>query len=407
MAGAYYLHSNFINGNSGRTVDRTAPLVIFKPGSGGYDLAGLALQLAPGNVKTKAIAAFVQLGYDVTDKLNISGGLRESQDKISGTAANYFVRRDGTLITNLAPLLRRAKFDALTGSVAANYKVAPDVMVYASYGRGDSPGGLQGSTVTVAAASLQNFKPQTVDAYELGLKSQFLERRLQLNVALFNSEYGNLQIVRGEIVLVGGVPSVQQLTVNAGKAHGRGVDADAIFVINSNWRTGASYTYTDSEIDKYEINPNDPNALDLTGLPLYRSPKHTASASVTYNTDWGDGNLSVALDGAYTSSYLNDTGGFVKGTAYPGRPAGAIPGQPAVAPGVTTTQVIFRGTTKGYTLFNLSGSYTAGPWQVNAYVRNLLNKQYMAAVVSGNPDTRVGGTPGEPRTYEISLKRTF
>jgi iron complex outermembrane receptor protein len=409
LAGGYYLWSNFENGRPGATVDRTGALVVFKPGSAPYDLLNVYSQLAPGNVKTKAIAAFAQVGYDVTDKLNITAGIRESQDKISGVAANYFVLRNGALVTRLAPLQRRAKFKALTGSAIASYKVMPDVLVYASYGRGDSPGGLQGTTVTLPAASLQNFRPQKVDAFEVGLKSQFLDRRVQLNVALFDNEYKDLQIVRNQNVQVPGTTTVvgQQLTVNAGQSHGRGVDADLLFVINSNWRANASYTYSDSKIDKYDLNPADPSLLDLTGISLYRAPKHTAAAGVTYSADLGEGQLSITADANYTSSYINDTGGFVRGVAYPGRPAGAIPGQPAVAPGVTTSQVLFLARTKGYSLFNLSSSYTTGPWQVSAYVRNLLNKQYIAVVAAGDPANRVGGSPGEPRTFEVSLKRTF
>lgn len=410
--GGYYLWSNFNNGNYGATVDRASPLLVVKPGSALFDLLGVASNLAPSETETKAIAAFVQGGYDVTDKLNITVGLRESQDKIVGDAANYFVMRTGALVTRLAPLTRRAKFDALTGSAIASYKVMPGVLLYASFARGDSPGGLQGATVVSVPASLQNFKPQKVDAFEVGMKSQFLDRRLQLNVALFDNEYKNLQLVRSVAVPLpppapAGATTAQQLTVNAGDSYGRGVDGDVIFVLDSHWRASASYTYTESKITDYTINPNDPVQIDLTGVPLYRAPKHTASASITYRTDVGDGDLSVTLDGNYTSSYINDTGGFIRGTAYPGRPAGAITGQPAVPAGVTTSQVIFLGRTKGYGLLNLSGSYTLGPWQVSAYVRNLLNNDYVGTALSSDPGTRVNGVAGEPRTYEVSLRRSF
>jgi iron complex outermembrane receptor protein len=319
------------------------------------------------------------------------------------------VLRNGAIVTRLAPLNRRAKFDALTGSVNASYKVMPDVLVYASYARGDSPGGLQNATVTVPSASLTPYRPQKVDAFEVGLKSQFMDRRLQVNLAAFNNEYKDLQILRSQAVSIPGSTAlvVQQLTVNVGESHGRGVDADATFVLNSNWRVGGSYTYVDSEIDKYVVNANDPGQLDLTGISLYRTPKHTASLAVTYNRDLGDGALAVTLDGAYTSSYVNDTAGFPAGVVYPGRAAGAIPGQPAIAPGVTTGQVLFLARSKGYGLLNLNASYTNGPWQVSAYVRNLLNKQYLAAILAADPIGRAGGAPGEPRTFEASLKRTF
>ena len=88
------------------------------------------------------------------------------------------------------------------------------------------------------------------------------------------------------------------------------------------------------------------------------------------------------------------------GTAYPGIPGG-------LAAGTTTTQVLALFRTPGYALTNLNASYTLGGWQLSGSVRNLFNKQYIGGVVAFDATTYPNEHPGEPRTFEVSVKYSF
>ena len=391
----------------GSTYDPAHPFAAFGPGSSFYD--GLVIRIPnpanpattigvpitaiyqPNETRTNAVAAFAQVGYDFTDRLNLTMGIRQSNDTLSGPAGAFFKTIYGTFIPVQPYAERYGSFDATTGSANLSYKIQPGVIAYASYSRGDSPGGLN-----TGQALGRNYGQQNVDAFELGLKSQLLNRRLQINAALFDNEYKDLQITQN--VFING--ALTSLVTNAGNGRGRGLDLDAVAVASRNLRFGVQYTYVDSKITRYILPPAPAPQVDFTGVPLVRSPKNTANGSITFTSDIGPGKFAFTAEESYTSSYTNDYQGVPAGTAYPG-----IPG--VLAAGKTTTQVLALYRTPGYAVTNLNASYTVGPVELSGYVRNLFNHQYVAAVLGFDTVTYPQELPGEPRTFEISLKYSF
>ena len=396
LLGLYGLYIDAKQGG-GPTPDLAHAFANFGPGSAFYD--GLVIPrvsinalLQPIYTKTTAVAAFGQVGYDLTDRLNLTVGLRFAHDDLSGPTATFFrATATGALIPSVPYTQRRGSFDALTGSANLSYKIAPDVIAYGSYSRGNSPGGLN-----VGAAALVNYTPQKVDAFELGLKSQLLNRKLQLNLALFDNEYKNLQFTQN--VFING--ALTPLVTNPADGRGRGVDLDAVAVVTSNIRFGAQYTYSDSKITRFTLAPAPAPQVNFLGVPLVRSPKHSANGSVTLTGDVGPGKLLFTADESYTSSYTNDYQGAAAGTAYPG-----IPGR--LAAGVTTTQVLALYRTPGYATTNLNASYTLGNVQISGFVRNLFDHQYVAAILGFDAVTYPQELPGEPRTFEVSVRYKF
>jgi len=259
-----------------------------------------------------------------------------------------------------------------------SFKVAPDVTAYASYSRGNSPGGLNSG-----AAALINFGPQKVDAFEIGLKSQLLDRHLQLNIALFDNEYKDIQITQNTFIN----GALTGFITNAGKGHGRGFDIDAVAILSRNWRLGVQYTYAKSQITQFTLLPAPALQVDFTGAPLVRSPLHSLNASLTFTQKVGPGKLQITGEESYSSSYTND---------YQGAAATA-----------TTPQVLALYRTPGYAITNLNASYTWNNWQLGAYVRNLANRQYIVAVLGFDAINYPQEVPGEPRTFGVSLKYSF
>lgn len=390
LLGLYYLHVE-AKQNGGKSPDFVEPSNTYNPGSIQYDLRNQRFGEQPSFTETDAYAAFGQIGYDITDKLNLTVGLRHGSDRIAGTTGQFFQLRTGAQVVSTPITYRKAEFKATTGSANLSYKIATDAIVYASYARGDSPGGLNSG-----GAARINFAPQKVSAFEIGLKSQLFDRRLRLNLALFNNDYSDLHLTQN--TFVAGV--LAPLVSNAGDARGRGVDFDAAAILSSNWRVNLQYTYADSKITRYNIPAPPAPQVSFAGVPLVRSPKHTLNASVTFTQEIGPGKFQLTVDENYTSSYTNDYQGVPAGTAYPGIP-GVLP------PGTTTTQVLALFRTPGYAITNLNARYSWDAWEISGYVRNVFNHEYLAAVLGFSPTIYPYELPGEPRTFEISLKYKF
>jgi iron complex outermembrane receptor protein len=390
LLGLYYLHIN-ANQGGGKAVDLDVPFASFGPGAFLYDVLQRNALYQPVYSQTDAYAAFGQLGFDITDSLNLTVGLRQARDELRGTAGSAFRLRSGALLTTVPITFRKAAFDATTGSANLSYKINPDITAYASYSRGNSPGGLN-----IGAAARINYGPQTVEAYEVGLKSQLLNRRLQFNVALFDNSYKDIQITQN--TFIGG--ALTGFITNAGKGYGRGFDIDAAAVVTDNLRLNVQYTYAKSKITDFNLLPAPALQVDFTGAPLVRSPRHSLNVSGTFTKDIGPGEFEFSADMAYSSSYTNDYQGAAPGTAYPGIP-GVLP------PGVTTTQVLALYRTPGYAIGNLNASYSWNNWKLSAYVRNVTNKQYIVAVLGFDAVNYPQEVPGEPRTFGASLKYSF
>ena len=111
---------------------------------------------------------------------------------------------------------------SVTGRVNLSYKVTDDVLAYGTYSRGYKAGGLNLSNINTVGTLAVNpiVGPETIDTYELGLKSDWFEKRLTANLAAFWTEDDNYQTTQVNLI-----NNVSSLT-NAGKVRSRGVEAD-------------------------------------------------------------------------------------------------------------------------------------------------------------------------------------
>lgn len=257
--------------------------------------------------KNDTESAFGALTWKVLDRLRVTGALRYTivdkdflQTITVGTG-----RADYGLVTplpsNVAALgaaLARARALATVGtlplsrkdkhfspSLSAQYDATDQLMLYARFDHGFKAGGFNGVDLSGNAAALP-FAPESVDAYEVGVKTELLDHSATLNVDVFRSRYDDLQ-------LAGIVPSSAGTYVNrvqnAGGAISRGIEIDATFRLTPRLRTTFSGTYLDSYYTRY-ANAT-PTALQtLQGLPVQDlsgretpfAPKFSGSWTVSY-----------------------------------------------------------------------------------------------------------------------------
>lgn len=372
IAGVYYLRED--NGPFPASL-------IFLPDSAGY-AAGLRQQISGLQKGGNTVAAYGQLGYDLTDSFNITGGLRWARDYIDQPLSLYIITASGAIAPGaVIDYQRSTSFRALTGDLTMSYKLDPDVMLYGRYARGDRAGGFNSSTNVLVLADIP-YKPQTVDAFEIGLKSEFFDRRVRLNLSGFYNAFKDIQVTTNIPNPVNPL-SVANVIVNAAKANVPGVEVDFSAVITKHLRLNAVYNYLDAKIKKYELQPGQPAAsTDITGMRIPRSPKHSGSIGLLFETDLGGGEFKLAGDMFFSSSFAGDYG-FNAVTMQ--RRSASLPARE---------------------IFNLNASYEIGDWQIGGYVRNLFNRAYFSqsGIAAGSYDL---GTPGEPRTFEVTLRRRF
>jgi outer membrane receptor protein involved in Fe transport len=261
---------------------------------------------------THSYAAFGQATYPLTDWLNFTGGLRYTIEKHPFTGTNYAVRQDGSITVTVPRFDTSVTARRLTWRFALDANVSRDVLLYASYNRGFKSGGFNTTAITLPA-----FRPETLDAYEVGAKTQMFDRKVRLNGAAFFYDYKDMQVNQA---VLGGVG-----IYNGGRAHIYGLDLDLTAQVTRNLDVGVAYEYLHGRYEKFDnaqiAVPNPPNGYlitvgDVAGNTTILSPKSTISAHATYAVPIGSDRLSFTGVVHYNSGYYDEPDNLVKEKRY-------------------------------------------------------------------------------------------
>lgn len=245
-----------------------------------------------GTVSTESYAAFGQFTYRFTDTLSLTAGGRITRDTRSGV--NDITLR--AVSPNFPPVIvmlpSKIASTEPTGRITLDWKAADDIMVYASASRGYKSGGINQQS----ASPNRVFEPEFVDSYEAGVKSQFFDRRLQVNLAGFYNEYNDLQF---QVFGFSGPEAA-----NAGQAHAYGFEAEWTAVPNEHLSFDGSFSYLETEYDELLFSVDGNTAVDLSGNELSRAPKYTFAFGTTVGSYLGNGRGDLRLRGdvSYTDT---------------------------------------------------------------------------------------------------------
>lgn len=381
-------------------------------------------------LKSESAALFGQLSWKVTDALTIQPGLRLNYDKKSG-----FYQR---IVTNAQGLAISCTTTPAPGTIAGtsqqcgvyqpqisapsdsawnftydfnvNYKIAPDILAYATYAKSFKTLGINQNGLPLNADNTVNYdaatvKPESVRHYEVGLKTQFWDRRATFNLTAFRTEIRNFQAT----VNGGQFGTVRGYLANAGKVRSQGIEADFKVVASDRFTAYANGAFTDAKYKKFvdapcppelsggTFQPADatpdysqagvpgapsPRQCDISGQDLPGVSKWAFSYGAEYNIPVTllakDGQLYVGVDGNYRSHWNSN--------ASPSR----------------YTEV------KGYALTNFRAGFRGEGFDVFGWVRNAFDVDYIdnLQVAPGNTGL-IAGTPGDPRTWGGTIKFSF
>ena len=274
-----------------------------------YDPLGLnGLGIGPlqninifSDIETQSYAAFGEFTYEFTEKTSLTLGLRYTVDDRTISGHTDF----GPL--GAPPVLIRQyeqsnSSDDPTWRVALNHDWTDNVMVYLTYNRGFKSGVYTG--VVTSGVVQDPVDPETIDAYETGIKGEFLEGRLRLNIAAFFYDYDNIQLQR--------VDAGRAILLNAAKAEVYGFEIDGQAILSDNLSVRFGLSLMDSEYTEFPdcvINTPSPAALgplgpgningpgDCSGNKLIKAPDATYNIGFNYSvpTDSGTWGASATL----------------------------------------------------------------------------------------------------------------
>ena len=247
-----------------------------------------------GGQTHKNYAAFAQIDYDITEKLRLSLGGRYTYEE-----KDFFSSLFRPAALGISPRINLSDTWSNFGpKVGLDYQLTDDALLYGSYSRGFKSGGfsVRGSTAT----ALGPFDEESVDAFEIGLKADWFDNKLRTNIALFQSNYDDLQRT---VIRSATDPNNPQETItdNAASATVKGVELELTAVPTYGLQLDFSLGYIDAQYDEFfaDLN-NDGIVTDNSALPLSRAPKWTLGAGVSYEADLGDaGQLTLRGDWLY------------------------------------------------------------------------------------------------------------
>ena len=331
-------------------------------------------------VNADTIAAFANLELHATDKLSVIGGIRYTDEHKDYT----FVRLlpDGSVqnaaINGQVGIYDHDRFDY---RAAVQYRFTRNFMAYAQYSTGFKGGGVNPRPFT--AAQVQPFAPETLTSYEIGFKSDLLDRRVRLNVAAYYADYDGIQLTLSTCPQFGG-PGPCALVTNAGDGTIKGFEIETVLEPVDGLTIDGSLSYLDFQyknINPQAGGPSLPNGPQLTDLPPY-VPEWKWSVGAQYQIQLGDGDtLTPRFDATFQGDIYSNAAN---------RPSNLI---------------------DDYILANARMTYHMAKmdFDISLEVTNLFDKYYYLT----NRDQTLGtggistSQPGHPREWALSVKKRF
>ena len=368
-------------------------------GQGAFGAPGLTREVSGCNNSTSK-AAYAQLSYDLTEKWSVTAGARYTKDEKTAKVNNGlifdtvypesgwidgYVRPEGDLVPTV--LDDKEDWSKFTPRIGVEYQATSDVMLFASFAQGFKSGTFNPRASTAEPA----VKPEDVDSYEIGVKSQWLEDKLRANVTLFSLDHKNRQYIS---VLPGDTAAdLNQRLGNIGTSDATGIEAEFTYLATEDLMLSASFGYIDTDFK--EVIDTDP----VTGESFDKSDRFTISNTPEYTFNLGAN---------YTIE--SSVGDFIVNANYYYRDDYVLFEEDSLL------------TQDGYGIANLSINWYSieGDWSAGLHIKNLADEEYMvggyqfvAPLDDGGYAPGLGGDNtliayyGDPRTVSLTIGYQF
>lgn len=340
-------------------------------------LSGTLATLAriQGQVDTKSYSAFGEVAFKLFGNGRLTLGGRYTYDK----------RQTSGKVNNAVLPEQHDIWKEPTWRIVYDHHLTNDIMAYASYNRGFKSGNFN-----LIPANQPSYKPEILDAFEIGTKITGLDGRMRLNLSGFFYKYSDLQ--------VRAVQALSTFTVNAASAKIKGLEGDLTLTLIDGVTLNASAAYVHSRYSSFKNAPDYVPAIpgqrcpgvtagalplggnclvsvDASGKPLIRSPDFSGNVGVTWVAPVGGGELTTSARLSYRDGFSWDPSGRV--------PEGAN------------------------TMVNGSIAYDSADksWGVGIKGENILGSKYQ--IYGGSVDVADYYSAGAPATYSVFVNFRF
>jgi iron complex outermembrane receptor protein len=348
-------------------------------------------------INNDSMGVYAQGSYHITEALTFTGGLRYSVDDKGITSYNNnYVRATGVTICaiqggNLGVLgsevifpagcaiTRRDSFSGWSYSAGLDYKLSDNVLAYAKTSKGFRSGG-QNLRAPNTAAFLP-FQPEIAYSHEIGLKSEFFDRKVRVNLAAYITNINNIQ--RSTLIATAPIPpstvsGTATILSNAGKARIKGVEAEIAAVVFPGLTLSASGSLTDPKYVRFADLSGDRSFERFTGVA-----KKQFSLAADYGTSFGsEGKINLHLDyswrgNAPTADYF-------------------------FAPNPQNAAIVEATTAKALGMVGARASVDFGNFGIAVFGRNITNNRAYVQNLFVAPLGYITGIRNEPATYGVT-----
>lgn len=401
VLGGYYFHQNLENntftvyGSAADTLLGTAPGTLRNITSN-----------APGKIKTDSLALFGQNTWHATDKLDLTVGLRATQEKKVANIVRQAPTGGTTTLTPAQLAAQNARIGAWSsGDLSVNevspsgllnlaYKFDTGLLGYATLSHGEKSGGVNLAPATGPTLGAQSLlvAPEKADNIEIGFKSNLLNNRVYFNANLFQTKIDGYQantLVAHPNPAIGWTNPLSVLT-NVGALKSQGLEVDVRALLAPGLTINANGSYNDARYTDFKNAPCSAEAkaagktvCDLTGKDVVGAPRWIANVGGRYEWNLGH-NVNQYVNANY--AWRSESEGAIDNSKYAKIPA--------------------------YGLLNLSTGWKvktgADRWDASLWVRNVFDKRYYTAIFQypAYADLYTAAV-GLPRTIGATLKYEF
>ena len=225
----------------------------------------------------KGFAIYGQATYALSDKLNMSFGLRNDYENQTQSILGEYQRDPSPeLYTTTSDTLGRTNFNAISPKLSLDYQVNNYSLWYGSYSKGFRAGGLSPLSSDPSQPPLVGYLPEYSNNFETGIKNNWLNNKLILNIALFYTKVTDAQVP--SLIL----PDAITITKNTGQLSSKGLEAELMFIPTKGVLLQYAFGTTSASYDKLEI-ASQGASVNLAGKRPIFTPSSTSLLAAQYS----------------------------------------------------------------------------------------------------------------------------
>jgi iron complex outermembrane receptor protein len=342
-----------------------------------HQLTSSGLSNQSQHVHRKGESIFGSFDYNPLKNLTLSFGIRHSWDQVDHDFSLPII---GPKFNPPMLFSQSTSFQNTSMEGGFQYQFAQDKMFYFRYAEGYRSGGFAGFPSSLLADL--SFQPETSRNFEGGLKTDWWDHKIRVNLTVFDTTFKNLQRKISLPVAGGGFA---QIVSNAADASTRGIELETVLKFVPGLTIRGNLGYLDAKYTKYN-SVTSTGTIDLSGNPIGIAPKITSSVSVDYMWDFSK---EIA---SFKSAELNVSGSYRSKVYY----VETAPNDPRYLGPAYGTINVFASVHGG----------VGGKVSITAYVNNLFNKNY-DDFVSNSADLTPFAIPNIGRTFGVKLSLNF